>query len=381
MYFQLLGSNNRFVLDKISLVVEYYCLMKRILFVFSLLLLVLDGFGQQILRWPGDANNNGVVNHFDLLHVARAFGQMGSPDSTINGFFADTIQAWQGVFPSGLNMGYADCDGNGVVNELDTSQIYQFWGMTHQPVTPDTTLQGLVAGPGIQFSIGTDTVPEGSLVTLPIVVGSPNNGVINLHGLAFSLNYDTAFVVESSFTFTPNPQWLGQGLGILRPLMYIANHSSAQLRYDISLSRTDTMDVSGWGEIGYVSFFMEDNLIGSPIGNSTDITIDQIQAVGYDQQYVPLASQTSTFHLINSVQRIHQSELKIYPNPTRNYIDIEISDALIEKVELFNMLGQKWDLTVSPRGKVELPAFSSGLYLISVETNRGMVLKKLEINR
>ncbi len=141
------------------------------------------------------------------------------------------------------------------------------------------------------------------------------------------------------------------------------------------------MDVSGWGEIGYVSFFMEDNLIGSPIGNSTDITIDQIQAVGYDQQYVPLASQTSTFHLINSVQRIHQSELKIYPNPTRNYIDIEISDALIEKVELFNMLGQKWDLTVSPRGKVELPAFSSGLYLISVETNRGMVLKKLEINR
>ena len=288
-------------------------------------------FAQQIIRWPGDANNNGIVNHFDIMHVGRAFGQIGPPDTSSGTFSPDTLSAWQLSFPNGLNMGFADCDGNGIVNEADTGKISQFYGLTHQPLFPDSVFNGTNIHPQLLIGPQADTVVQGTTISIPVVVGSPNLGVFALHGLAFSVFYDTAYVQESTVSFTPEVQWLGQNMGIMRPLIHSIRNFPLEGKMEICLSRTDTSDVSGWGEIGSVIFVMEDNLIGSPLGNQTDLTIDKIQALDYDMNPVLLYPIVTTLH-ISGIWRVGNFQFETMPNPVDHWLEIKSNGILIYQV-------------------------------------------------
>ena len=89
-----------------------------------LCLLCLQGVQSQNIIWPGDINNNGVVNEVDMLFWGIAYGQTGPSrmpmDSTFIGYPFDSL--WAQSFPMGPNYAYADANGDGVVNNLDLQQ-------------------------------------------------------------------------------------------------------------------------------------------------------------------------------------------------------------------------------------------------------------------
>ena len=98
MYFENPTYNYIFVIDKMSLF-ELDGKTMRKLFVLNALLLCFQLTYAQMIRWPGDANNNGIVNHFDLLYVGRAFGQTGPIDTFNGSFVPDTLPFWTQLFP------------------------------------------------------------------------------------------------------------------------------------------------------------------------------------------------------------------------------------------------------------------------------------------
>lgn len=76
---------------------------------------------------PGDADNNGVVDAYDVLPIGIFFNQIGAP-RTNQGFGWDAVSAIQYLEPAAT---YADVNGDGVVDERDVIGIGVNWGNTY----------------------------------------------------------------------------------------------------------------------------------------------------------------------------------------------------------------------------------------------------------
>ncbi|MEL6699055.1 MAG: C25 family cysteine peptidase, partial [Bacteroidota bacterium] len=74
--------------------------------------------------YPGDTDKDGVANVADLLPIGLAYGDTGT---TRNGATLDWIVQeapdWSAQFPDGRSHSYADVDGNGIVEGIDTLGI------------------------------------------------------------------------------------------------------------------------------------------------------------------------------------------------------------------------------------------------------------------
>jgi PKD repeat protein len=78
--------------------------------------------------YPGDANNDGIVNEVDVLPLGvywRTTGP-GRPGDDLTGWFIQPANSWEE-----LGATYADCNGDGTVNEADLSVIEANWGLIH----------------------------------------------------------------------------------------------------------------------------------------------------------------------------------------------------------------------------------------------------------
>ena len=82
--------------------------------------------------WPGDANNDGIANLYDILSLGLAYGDTGTiRQGANNSWTAQYCPAWTDTFITGVNVNHADCNGDGVVNADDTLPIVLNYGMTH----------------------------------------------------------------------------------------------------------------------------------------------------------------------------------------------------------------------------------------------------------
>ena len=79
-----------------------------------------------------------------------------------------------------------------------------------------------------------------------------------------------------------------------------------------------------------------------------------------------------------------QDELNVYPNPTRDQATIvnKASGVRMESVTVYSLLGRKVYSAKadSPlKHGLSLKSLSSGMYTIRIQTNKGMVVRKLEL--
>ncbi len=72
-----------------------------------------------------------------------------------------------------------------------------------------------------------------------------------------------------------------------------------------------------------------------------------------------------------------QKEIKIFPNPTSEYINIT-STLELNKVELFDLLGKRVLDTVKT-SQIKITHLQAGIYLLKVHTTNGMLIKKIMI--
>jgi len=88
---------------------------------------------------------------------------------------------------------------------------------------------------------------------------------------------------------------------------------------------------------------------------------------------------TLNFDIQNNIDENELVEIKVYPNPSKNYIKLE-SSSHIKEVYLINVLGHQILLKEIAQNYYELPELATGNYLVSIQMEGESIVRSLIID-
>lgn len=359
--------------------------MKHLLF---FLLFSLTGFAilksQPLQVWPGDANNNGVVNNVDLLQIGMAYNNFGPERAVISSAWQpQPATPWPLVAGNGVNMAYTDANGDGLVHfYYDAFPVYVHYGLTHGTVTPDLFPPGI---PGVDAPLFLDTfgspiqVLGGAVLHLPLVLGTPAVPVEDLYGLAFSLHVDPAIIdVDDVSVNLDQISWANPD----NDRIY-ATYPVSETRLDIAWVRTDHNERSGDGPVGIVSFIIIDDVVS--LEEQFQIRIDSIHLIDRFGNQTAVAGDTLQITLLpdalTSTSRPGKTNApRVWPNPAHDRLRLRAA-GVIQQAELSDALGRIVARLEPgmPEAEWPLPALPPGVYWLEVQLHDRIFRQKIVI--
>ena len=238
----------------------------------------------QEVVWPGDVNNNGVVNQADLLFLGLGYGSMGPVRKTVDATWASQAVSniWETSAAPGLNLVFADCNGDGIIDENDVQVIKDNFGRTHNDATlgPDE-IPLAIAGINPAFAVSENAdlaiFPNQKEVIIPINLGNATLPIDNLKGISFSIKvngqaFDTA---ATKFTFNG---WLPTDNAAIITNEDLSD-SAKPKDFIVAYTKTNNQASNGSGLIGELiltpGFILEDDVPDFKISIDSVILIDE----------------------------------------------------------------------------------------------------------
>ncbi len=101
-----------------------------------------------------------------------------------------------------------------------------------------------------------------------------------------------------------------------------------------------------------------------------------IKTVEIDPEYQIISSNNTIKNGID--QEVLNTTIALFPNPARNSLNIQnSSDAIVEKVSIYNMLGKLVLQETNPIAAINLRPLSFGVHLVKIETSQGTLHKTI----
>ncbi|MCB0629771.1 MAG: T9SS type A sorting domain-containing protein [Saprospiraceae bacterium] len=335
--------------------------------------------GQQV--WPGDINNNGIVNNIDVLYWAVANGATGDKrtDTTSNWEAKDLpANLWDQDFPNGLNYAYADCDGDGDVDDDDKTVIENNFGQVHGEVVPDEYTPGDPAtDPTMGLASDNPVVAPAGTLMVDLSLGSEDKAITDFYGIAFTVIYDPDAVGNKGNDFRLDvlaDTWMS-GQGDEKVIQFFQNDRDLGIA-QFALVRKNGVPVSGFGDIGTFNIVIEEIFTGKSVLTASDIQMADVNlgtspVVPSDLEFSVDSTLTAT------IVPIVRTGLKVYPNPVSGReitIDLENPEEGIRLVELYDVNGRllrrlRLDGQTS-RQQLPISTYPRGVYTFKVLTNK-----------
>ena len=341
--------------------------------------------------WPGDINNNGIVNAVDLLYLGQAFGTTGPPraGASTDWQAQDISTPWSQSFPNGLNYAYADCDGNGIIddNDLD-SGIEDNFELTHGSLQPDGFSNGAIgSAPQALLTPSASAVEPGTEIDISLSLGSQAFPIDNFYGIAILFNYTPEFLSDDSFDFEFEEEassWIQEP----KIEYFYYNDDDGQGKGQIAITRTGRQTQNpGFGPVGKFSIVIEDIIVGLQ-ADTFRLQIDSILLIDAAFNTYPVAPDTTTIlitrdsALLNASLQSKEAYAKIYPNPTPGLFFLECPAGLTG-LHLTDALGRTAPMALQPLNgtsfQVDASKAPPGMYWLSGRTNEGLFRKKIVI--
>lgn len=237
-------------------------------------------YAQSQMIWPGDVNNNGIVNGVDMLSWGIAYNNSGAPrtDASTNWEAQPLTAMWSDNFPGNINYAYADGDGNGVVTMLDfENAIKQNYRLTHGFVTPDGYNNGQT-GVNVPLALrpSVTSATPGTRVDIDIYLGDQVLPVGLFHGITFTLRYNQEFVeTDGVFFQAEQGAWYDAGNANSANFFYV-NQTTGLV--ELTFTRLDQQNTSGFGKIGTVSFIISQSA-GSMLPGLLKVEVENVKMI------------------------------------------------------------------------------------------------------
>ncbi len=331
-------------------------------------------FSSCIEVWPGDANNDGVVNVSDLLRIGLHYNKTGparNSDSPNNWVAQCVSSGWNPEAAA-----YADCNGNGLVNAGDVLAIGLNYGRTHGTMAKVSTKEETDSKVWMQV-YDKHNLPK-TLKSLNVgeefylsIQGSSLNKTA---GLAFSLEFEGGILelVEGE---------LQVGKIFDEDALIIAHQIIEENKIEIGLSNKNGNKISKEGEIVRVKLKLKtkDNL---------KVYIKEMIQMNTDGEYMVSVMDTDNLESqLSGNKEIEEYTLSNYPNPFNPMTKIEFSIPEQSRVDMkiYNVLGEEVAELIGGRelegGKYEVEwdasNLPSGIYIYSLRTNNNTIVKKM----
>ena len=205
--------------------------------------------------WPGDTNNDGVVDVRDLLPIGQAMGQAGTPrlSAAPLAWGGQDSEDWDRHL-NGLDLKHVDANGDQVISHLDTQVVMRNLGLGHRlqaEATTFTTFELSLTGP-------VDVAP-GDLVELDIVAGNSAIIVEDVYGFHFPFVYDTTAVEGGSVQVEfGEDSWISYD----SPIISVTRNDTTTGVINTAVTRTNGQNTSGFGLVGTLSAIIVEDVYG-----------------------------------------------------------------------------------------------------------------------
>lgn len=324
--------------------------------------------------WPGDANSDKVVDLYDPLAVALAYGDTGSKrtNATTN-WAAEHCDYWEGFFLDNIDKKHADCNGDGIVNASDLGAITTNYGKVHAKGTPQH--KG-TAGPDLYFDHSGIKAHPDSTVTIKVLLGSGASPVSKLYGLATNILVD-GLPLASPPAISYSSTWLGNSSNTLSFTKDVAPTS-----IDWAYARTNHKDTNGQGQLANLTFKIP---ASTPNGTLVTMSYSKTLLIDYEgTEILDYNTQVDTFYVWDAPTAISNiqdgiSHTSLYPNPSSG--TVTISWYSVERQELAititDLTGKALIIQQVPAGTgnrsvtLQTEKLSPGMYLVNVKTTEG----------
>ncbi|MBL7893379.1 MAG: T9SS type A sorting domain-containing protein, partial [Bacteroidia bacterium] len=323
--------------------------------------------------WPGDADYSGIANVYDLLALGLGYGNQGPvrPGATIN-WVSQANNDWTNNLPNTtINEKHADCNGDGVINSSDTTAILKNYALSHslKLAKPDY----INGTPELTFGFPVDTTLAGTILSVPVLLGSGANQGNNIYGLAFSVYYNPKIVDSTQIKFTANNSWLGiNGSNII----FITKNFGSIGRMDIGITRINHQNISNYGEIGELTIPIKNSMPDLPVQkyHTLFISDSQVRAVSNDGSDVPINFGIDSVviempDVIGIAKHNTSGGITLFPNPASDIINVELNNISVKEMRLINILGETvWQSNnlIDNKITIDTEPFPSGLYYLSI---------------
>ena len=334
--------------------------------------------------WPGDVNDNGSANHYDLLGIGLNFKSTGPArnapwDTTDWGL--KLAAEWSTTQKNGINSKHADCNGDGMIDSDDVLAIVRNFGETHSKSSSFTRRP---SNPDLYFEIDDSDIAPGSTVEVSIMAGRDTNTVA-IYGIGFEVKVDVNLIEPGTMEMIWDSSWMGTLNSTL-----IVFDTIQQSSGDIFAAcvRTTLSDTSSFGEIARLKFKIKaDTTIPANSGFNIQLTSDEGGVVASgdtvnfnNSQDTVVVNPTS----ISSEFRIQNSELKVFPNPASDNFTIYFKgNQKILKYEIYNLIGELITYKEVKRKesvKIHTDNYQNGIYFIRVYSGKNSYYKKIILN-
>ena len=334
--------------------------------------------------WPGDANNDGIVNNFDVLNIGLAFDATGGARANASTQWeAQLSPSWNQSFDTGENYNHADCDGNGIVEQADVIAVTVNYAEVH-----GKTEASAADGFPIWVDVPEEELISGMTVEFPIHVGRVTEQLDNLYGLAFNVSFDEGLFVEESIEIDFSNSWLG----VENQEMIALSKQLSANSIDIGASRITHDNISGDGELAIMRGIIDD-IAGKQAFKSFSFTISNIKALDAEATDVPIAhNEVNEITVLNDANAIESISIEnklidVYPNPSNGIVNIQFDnqlgiEGLPQNITFYDLDGKAIHQTehVNNQNTVNTTKWNNGVYFIAIQYSEEIIWKKIVVD-
>ncbi len=331
--------------------------------------------------WAGDTDNNGQVNHFDLLPIGLTYGTTGHsrPAASLD-WQGQYAEDWQVSAPvNGLpNYKHIDTNGDGLIDSDDIAGVVgcaQFGQELDH--TADISLNG-----NLPFSVESRSLPTGSRQQLEIFLGD-DVWQGDVYGVAFTLEYEATKIVNGSVGIDFNASGLGSDL------IEFQQDYEGEGRIVVALSRRDLQNIRIGGRLGTLNLTIRDDILRDPVGRFMQIRISNVVLIDRDNNVIGTQRPVATVDFletppvsVNEQSANTASAPLLFPNPTKDLFSLESRDGSpLQSAEIYSLDGRLIhsveNTAAASTWQISSADLAQGLYILQVRTEKGIYRQPL----
>lgn len=348
-------------------------LRQRFLYLILLVTTALTAQAQPFAVWPGDANNNGIANHVDLLQIGVSWDSLGPARATTTTTWAPQVlsTAWGNSALVNVDRGYSDCNGNGLVEASDIAAIQQNFGLFWTPTEPsDSGTIVTTPAPQLRLSIPSTAFISGlDTLDLEVFLTDGASNVNNMFGLAFTIEYDPTIIDSVLPTFS------GGWLNFDGQSEIVQRIDTALGRIYVAITRRAMPGVSGTGSLGSLGIVMDDDIrINAFYQLDFKISFATANYRNGDPFYLGVQGDTLTIETPLAAQPPQLPRVQVFPSPARNVLYLQadgVEDADLIVRDLQGKVIHQAHYATMGRHALSVAGWAAGVYILEIRNPAG----------